>query len=98
MAKRIAEAELILPALKIMAASKAGIAMTSDLIQGLAHAFRPKGEDNEILEGRHDTKFSQKVRNLKSHRTLEKMGVAERVNGGFRITDAGRRALTAALG
>ena len=31
----------------------------------------PSGEDLERLSNRSDDKFSQKVRNLKSHKTLE---------------------------
>lgn len=55
--------------------------------------FQPEGKDAEILDGRNDSHFSQKVRNLISHRTssrsMFKMGYAEYVNDGIRITDAG---------
>ena len=34
--------------------------------------MKPNGEDKIILINRTDDKFSQKVRNLKSHKTLEK--------------------------
>ena len=65
----------------------------------LRHLLHPTGEDLEILVGRNDDKFSQKVRNLKSHNTLIKMGVAreESVTGRstrstvFAITDEGKR-------
>ena len=32
--------------------------------------MKPSGEDLEILDNRCDDKFSQKVRNIKSHNTL----------------------------
>lgn len=43
---------------------------TSGLIQKLREIMKPNGEDLEILSGRNDDKFSQKVRNLKSHNSL----------------------------
>ena len=52
--------------------------------------FSPEGEDAEILQNRSDTKFSQKVRNLKSHKTLLKGGWATEIEEGFRITEKGR--------
>jgi predicted HNH restriction endonuclease len=42
----------------------------------LERLLKPEGQDAEILTGRNDTYFSQKVRNLVSHRTLEKKGLA----------------------
>ena len=43
---------------------------TSELIDEARRIMKPDGEDLEILEGRNDDKFSQKVRNLKSHDTI----------------------------
>ena len=43
---------------------------TSGLIQKLRQIMKPDGEDCKILNGRSDDKFSQKVRNLKSHNSL----------------------------
>ena len=51
--------------------------------------LKPTGDDLEILAGRNDDKFSQKVRNLKSHDTLERRGLATFVNGLYHITQAG---------
>lgn len=39
----------------------------SELIYELTKRMKPTGHDNEILKGRNDTYFSQKVRNLRSH-------------------------------
>jgi len=59
--------------------------------------MKPSGEDLQKLSGRADDKFSQKVRNLKSHSTFENSGFAE-YKGGARdgyveITDKGREHL-----
>ena len=72
MSERISERALVLPALAIIE-RKPGI-LTSDLITELMGIFSPQGEDAQILAGRNDTKFSQKVRNLKSHRDFNGMG------------------------
>ncbi len=69
---RISEPDLVVPALKIIA-NDPGIS-TSNLIKKLVEELRPAGEDLEILSNRKDTKFSQKVRNLRSHKTLDQHG------------------------
>lgn len=43
--------------------------------------MKPTGEDLNILAGRNDDKFSQKVRNLKAHNTFERFGYAEYKGG-----------------
>lgn len=43
---------------------------TSELIHETREIMKPNGEDLTILKGRNDDKFSQKVRNLKSHDTI----------------------------
>jgi hypothetical protein len=49
--------------------------------------------------GRHDTKFSQKVRNLIPHRegkkTIFSLGCAEYTGDGIRITEVGRSFISA---
>ena len=76
---------------------------TSEIIGALEARFRPTGEDAQILDGRSDTKFSQKVRNLVSHRgspsSLVGRGYAQYDAirpAGFRITPAGRALLQSA--
>jgi hypothetical protein len=90
---RISERELVIPALKCAAATRDGIILTTDLIDELTDMFHPEGEDAEILDGRTDTRFSQKVRNLISHRagqnSMFSKGYAEYTGDGIRITDAG---------
>ncbi len=53
----------------------------SKLIDELRSSLGPKGKDLAILDGRQDDHFSQKVRNLVSHRTLVKKGFAKYVKG-----------------
>lgn len=43
---------------------------TSELIAEARNNMKPSGEDLEILNGRVDDKFSQKVRNVKCHNTI----------------------------
>lgn len=43
---------------------------TSELIAEARVEMQPDGEDLEILDNRNDDKFSQKVRNIKSHDTI----------------------------
>lgn len=94
MAARIRERDLVIPALRIAAARPGGVIATTDLIVSLEDEFKPEGADAELLDGRRDTHFSQKVRNLVSHRdtstSMFKRGYAEYTGDGFRITEAGK--------
>lgn len=91
---QVCESDLVLPALRFMAERKGGFIATSDLILELESLFNPTGKDAEIIAGRSDTHFSQKVRNLVSHKTNNFIahGYAEHdaTRHGLRITDAGR--------
>jgi hypothetical protein len=82
------EPDLIVPALEIIREHHDGIP-TADLHIALRRALRPSGEDLVPLEGRNDDKFSQKVRNLKSHNTLVHRGFATFDNGKYYITSSG---------
>lgn len=96
---RIREKDLAVPALQAAAAKGSGFISTTDLIAALEDDFQPVGDDAEILEGRQDSKFSQIVRNLVSHRdsptSIFAKGYAEYVDEekGIRITDLGREFL-----
>lgn len=93
---RITESDLILPALYLINKAPSGYGDTSMLIKELTDIMRPTGVDAQILDGRNDTYFSQKVRNLKSHNTLEKRGYARYTRGqGFQLTDKGRELVIA---
>ena len=90
MAQRITETELILPSLFLMSLNNDGIITTSELIQKLREIMKPIGEDLEILAGRNDDKFSQKVRNLTAHRTFERDDLAKYKDGYMEITNNGK--------
>ena len=88
------ESDLIIPALMFISSEKAGM-KTSVLIKKLEDLLKPEGRDAEILTGRSDTHFSQKVRNLVSHETLVRKGFALYTkinrNGLFKITQLGQQ-------
>lgn len=86
---RVCESDLVLPALRLAASRKDGFIETSDLILELQDLFNPSGRDAEIIPGRSDTFFSQKVRNLVSHRKGENSFIAN----GYAEYDAKRRGL-----
>lgn len=98
---RITEEQLILPALYLMNISPDKSITTSAMKEALVDIFKPSGEDAEISPSRGtDTLFTQIVRNLKSHDTLENLGYAvysQRSNGErsgrFTITEDGKQYL-----
>lgn len=91
---RISENQLILPALFLISLSQGKSITTSELIPQLRELLQPKGEDLKILSDRNDDKFSQKVRNLKSHETLERYHFAKYTNGRFYILEEGEKYLS----
>ena len=92
------EPELVVPALEFIIANPQGVT-TTELINYLISLLHPSGYDMKLLNGRNDSHFSQKVRNLKSHNTLTANGWAayQRIsnNGLWTITQAGERYLRA---
>lgn len=90
--KRVSERELLLPALYFI--NKEPGITTSRLKSLLVDLLRPSGKDAEIAKNRSDTYFEQKVRNLVSHRTLQRLGYAQygRVSndGVHTITESGK--------
>jgi 5-methylcytosine-specific restriction endonuclease McrA len=84
------ETELILPSLFLMSLNEGGIITTSELIQKLREIMKPTGEDLDILAGRNDDKFSQKVRNLTAHRTFERNNLANYKDNYIEITYNGK--------
>jgi hypothetical protein len=94
---RISEAGLLLPTLIELANSPVNWLSTSQLIERLIITMKPSGEDAEILEGRNDSRFSQIVRNMISHKgapgNIIHDGYAEYVNGGLKITEIGHKYL-----
>lgn len=93
MSKRISEGELVLPTLQLI--KEYGQLSTSEIIKLLEEILSPTGEDANILSGRKDTKFSQKVRNLMgSHYENNKMNIYTiKSNKKFSITEQGNSLL-----
>jgi len=91
---RISEKAIVIPALRAAARRPTGFISTTELILELEKELRPKGEDAEILRNRADTRFSQIVRNLKSHResstSMFSRGLAIEERDGLQITAKGR--------
>lgn len=94
MPERVRERDLVIPALRA-ARDNGGEITTTKLIDVLTEEFEPSGVDAEVLDGRNDTYFSQKVRNLVSHRgastSMFSKGYAEyhASNESIRLTDEG---------
>ncbi|BAV49014.1 Uncharacterized protein MLTONO_4111 [Mesorhizobium loti] len=75
---------------------------TAELAKKLRQQIEPTEEDLEILQGRNDDRLSQVIRNLVSHRTLERRGLATYYKnlltgrGHYRLTAMGNRTLNEA--
>jgi|TARA_Y100000294_G_C8558617_1_gene338121 RNA polymerase sigma factor (sigma-70 family) len=82
------ESEILPVAVKVIKNSPSGID-TKDLIKKLRTELKPDGEDTIVLINRMDDKFSQKVRNLRSHKTLEKKNLAIFKDDKYFITEKG---------
>lgn len=80
MGKIYSEEDLIIPALFELYFNRDGMT-TSMLIKALTENLQPEGEDAEILFGRKDSRFSQKVRNLVSHKRLHPYVNLSKVEG-----------------
>ena len=95
------EAQIRKEALVELNQSKTGTLTTTELIELLEERMAPTGKDAEMAEGRGDTYFSQKVRNLVSHRDqqtgLSSQGLAEYEanDESWTITPEGRKAIVA---
>jgi hypothetical protein len=98
---RIREGDLVSPALRLIA--EFGDPMygleTSVLAKKLRGVVHASEEDLEILENRKDDRLSQVIRNLVSHRTLEKKGLAKYrkgtayTRGSFVLTELGKASI-----
>lgn len=92
----VSEHEIQESVIQHLYAEPSGFLSTESLIQLLTAHFRPTGIDAEILSNRSDTHFSQKVRNLVSHRhqstSLEtrRLAVYDDTRQGWVITQLGR--------
>lgn len=80
-------------ALLVLSVQPDGTMTTSAMIEALPDYIRLSDDHLATNESRKDSKFSQLVRNLKSHKTSKSnfiyQGYAEDVRGGFKITQKG---------
>ena len=83
------EPDLIIPSLVELNNNPNGLT-TTQLIAKLRSRLNPIGHDVEIISGRNDDYFSQKVRNLKSHDTLTNRGLATYDGKLWKSTDKGK--------
>ena len=67
---KFTEREILIEAIKVV--NEYGQLTTSELIEVLREVMKPDGHDINIIKGRNDDYFSQKVRNLKSHNSIER--------------------------
>ncbi len=88
---RISEGDMVLPALEALSEAAGTGLTTTDLIRLLRDVLKPSGQDVVVSPYRNDDYFSEKVRNLRSHRTLEKLGVATFDLDRYHITEYGKR-------
>lgn len=95
---RTTEADLIDPAVALIAKygdEEMGLEI-SVLAKKLRELIKPTAEDLMPLKGRKDDKLSQVIRNLVSHRALEKRGLAlyrkgpAVTRGSYVLTDLGK--------
>lgn len=90
------ESDLTMPVLIYISSKKEGIT-TSELIKYLSETLKPAGKDLKILKNRKDNHFSQKVRNIVSHKKTKKgiffrkFAKYKKINGNglFKITPCG---------
>lgn len=82
------ESHLLVPTI-IALGQNGGQMSTEDLIERLIQMMAPSGDDLVSYANRKDSRFSQIVRNLKSHDTLTKLNWATRNGDGWKLTNDG---------
>jgi transcriptional regulator with XRE-family HTH domain len=87
---RIREKDTYLPMLELLDDAPDGFMTTADLIKNLEIYMRVSGEDAEILDSRSDSRFSQIVRNIVSHKST----VTNPIGAGWVTYDAKRHGMT----
>jgi len=99
----IREPDIVEPTLRLLSQAPGRFLTTSRLVQELTQALSPVGHDAAIAPSRKDTYFSQKVRNLVSHRAhnfiSKGLATYHRTGrtGGLTITTAGLAHLNSRL-
>ncbi len=86
--KLYTEKELLYPALEVIN-ENGGSAKTTFIIEQLIEKLQPSEKDLEILFGRNDSRFSQKVRNLISHKTITRYADHDPIEHSLTINEKG---------
>ena len=89
--EKITDYNLIAPAVIIISNEKNKAISTSKLIENLRLISIVPEKEKEILKNRSDDKFSQKIRNLISHKVLEKYNLAKLSRNKIELTNHGNR-------
>ena len=84
----LSENQVVIPALLAMV-NNGGEIKTEELIDIVARDIVLDNNDMAPLINRNDERYTQIVRNLKSHDRLSKKGLAVHIEGGFKITNKG---------
>lgn len=93
----VTEGQLVQPTVSVIAEygdPHSGLSI-NELAPFVRDQLRPSRDDLEPLDNRNDDRLSQKIRNLVSHRTLEKRGLAiyrktaDHAHGRYVLTDLG---------
>ena len=88
---KVTDYNLIAPALSVINLEKNNTISTSKLIDNLKKKSIISETEKIILKNRSDDKFSQKIRNLISHKVLEKYNLAKSSKNKIELTNHGKR-------
>jgi hypothetical protein len=88
---KVTDYNLIAPALSVINFEESNIITTSKLINNLKINSIIPEDEKKILKNRSDDKFSQKIRNLISHKVLEKYNLAKSSKNKIQLTNHGKR-------
>ena len=89
--EKVTDYNLIAPAIKIINSQNKNTITTSKLINDLKLMSIIPEDEKSILKNRSDDKFSQKIRNLISHKVLENYNLAKSSNNKIELTNHGKR-------
>ena len=89
--EKITDYNLIAPAIAVINIENNKVISTSKLIKNLRLISIVPEKEKEILKNRSDDKFSQKIRNLISHKVLENYHLAKSTRNQIELTNHGRR-------
>ena len=88
--RNVSDETLIAPAIITIFDESEKKITTTNLINKLRNQFDLPENEKKLLTGRKDDVFSQKVRNIKSHKTLEKMNLIYEANNYIWLTEHGK--------